>query len=252
MGNVSGLRIALVTGAAGGIGMATCQQLLDEGYRVFGADLRSEAPATLPAGVSYQCCDMTDEHAVNLMVDRVEAEAGNPISALVNVAGVVSAGSALTLSIREMERVMRINVYGSFIPCQAVGRRMAKNRYGAIVNLGSVVGKNSGNARAWVDGKELERAGNVAYGMSKAAIHTMTGFLAKELAPRNVRVNAVAPGPIATDMTTQFPETLRNLIPVGRMGQADEVANAISFLLSDKSRFITGETLDINGALWCD
>ncbi|MEX2473743.1 SDR family NAD(P)-dependent oxidoreductase [Marinobacter sp.] len=252
MAKISRPKVALVTGAGGSIGTATCQQLLDEGYRVFGADLRAQAPSTLPGAVSYHCCDMTDEHAVNLLVDRIEADAGNPVSALVNVAGVVSAGSALDLSVKEMERVMRINVFGSFIPCQVVGRRMAKNRYGAIVNLGSVVGKNSGNARAWVDTKELDRAGNVAYGMSKAAVHTMTGFLAKELAPRNVRVNAVAPGPIATDMTTSFPETLRNLIPLGRMGQADEVAHAISFLLSDKSRFITGETLDINGALWCD
>lgn len=244
-------KVALVTGAAGAIGAATCQQLLSEGYRVCGADLRAARPDSLPDGVFYACCDITDEHAVKLLVERVEASAG-AITALVNVAGVVSVGSALSLSLKELERVLRINVIGSFLPCQVVGRRMAENRFGAIVNLGSVVGKNSGNARAWVDERELDRAGNVAYGMSKSSVHTMTGFLAKELAPRNVRVNAVAPGPIATSMTTNFPDNLRNLIPAGRMGEADEVAEAISFLLSDKARFITGEVLDINGALWCD
>jgi NAD(P)-dependent dehydrogenase (short-subunit alcohol dehydrogenase family) len=244
-------KTALVTGAAGAIGAATCKQLLHEGYRVFGADLRSRRPEHLPEPVSYHCCDITDEQAVTLLVNRVEAQSG-PITALVNVAGIVSTGSALSLSVAEMERVMRVNVAGTFVPCKVIGTRMTEQRCGAIVNLGSVVGKNSGNARAWVDPEELENAGNVAYGMSKSSVHTMTGFLAKELARYNVRVNAVAPGPIATSMTTNFPENLRNLIPAGRMGQAEEVAEAISFLISDKARFITGEVLDINGALWCD
>lgn len=251
MVTVSTQKIALVTGAAGAIGSATCKQLLHEGYRVFGADLRSCRPEHLPGPVSYHCCDITDEQAVTMLVKKVE-EQGGPITALVNVAGIVSVGSALSLSLAELEKIMRVNVAGTFIPCKVVGKRMAEKRYGSIVNLGSVVGKNSGNARAWVNPEELDKAGNVAYGMSKSSVHAMTGFLAKELAAHNVRVNAVAPGPVATSMTTNFPENLQNLIPAGRMGQAEEVAEAISFLISDKARFITGEVLDINGALWCD
>ena len=88
--------------------------------------------------------------------------------------------------------------------------------------------------------------------MSKSAVHTMTLFLAKELASAGVRVNAVAPGPIASEMTAAFPDNLRALIPLGRMGRAEEVAAAVSFMLSDKAGFISGEILDINGALWCD
>jgi NAD(P)-dependent dehydrogenase (short-subunit alcohol dehydrogenase family) len=147
---------------------------------------------------------------------------------------------------------MRVNVQGTLIPCQLIGQLMAERKRGSIVNIGSVVGKNGGNARPWLDSSEQTRAGGVAYGMSKAAVHSMTLFLAKELASAGVRVNAVAPGPIATEMTTAFPENLRALIPLGRMGRADEVAAAVSFMLSDKAGFISGEILDINGALWCD
>jgi NAD(P)-dependent dehydrogenase (short-subunit alcohol dehydrogenase family) len=129
---------------------------------------------------------------------------------------------------------------------------MKQARFGRIVNIGSVVGKNAGNARAWLDPAELDRAGNVAYGVSKAGVHVMTGFLAKELAAFGVTVNAVAPGPIATAMTTQFPDNLRALIPVGRMGTPEDVARAIAFLASRDSGFINGEVLDVNGGIVCD
>ena len=124
--------------------------------------------------------------------------------------------------------------------------------FGRIVNLGSVVGKNGGNARPWLDPQEQASAGNIAYGVSKAGVHAMTAFLAKELAAFGVTVNAVAPGPIATSMTTHFPPALTALVPVGRMGTMDEVVAAILFLLAPASAYMTGEVLDINGGLWCD
>jgi len=243
------MAVAMVTGAGGAIGSAVCRLLAAQGYRVAALDLAE--PATLADGAWFRACDVSSRAAVAAAVEEVERELGE-IDALVNVAGVVSKGSALDLDEAELQRVLRINVQGTLIPCQLVGRRMAERGRGAIVNLGSVVGKNGGNARPWLDPAEQASAGNVAYGMSKAAVHSLTQFLAKELASRGVRVNAVAPGPIATDMTTTFPETLRALIPLGRMGRAEEVAEAVAFLLSDKAGFISGEILDINGALWCD
>lgn len=241
--------VAVVTGAGGAIGSAVCRQLAAEGYQVAALDLTE--PAKLGKRTHFFACNVISRSAVRSVVEEVEDHLGE-IDALVNVAGVVSRGSALSLSVAEFERVMKVNVQGTLIPCQVIGQRLAERGSGAIVNIGSVVGKNGGNARPWLDASEQANAGNVAYGMSKAAVHTLTLFLAKELAARGVRVNAVAPGPIATDMTASFPEHLKALIPLGRMGRADEVAAAVSFLLSDKAGFISGEILDINGALWCD
>jgi len=168
------------------------------------------------------------------------------------VAGIVSAGSAQALAEAEWDRVIDINLKGTFLCCQAVMPVMKQQQHGRIINFGSVLGKNGGNPRPWIDPKEQERAGNVAYGVSKAGVHIMTSYLARELAASGVTVNAVAPGPIASAMTTSFPQVLRDLIPVGRMGRAAEVASAVLFLASPESAFITGEVLDVNGGLWSD
>lgn len=241
--------LAVVTGASGAIGSAVCRHLLAAGYRVVGLDLAE--PEVPLKGMHFYCCDVASRIAVRSVVEDIEEHLGE-ITALVNVAGIVSRGSALDLTVSEYERVMRVNVQGTLVPCQVIGQLMAERRKGAIVNLGSVVGKNGGNARPWLDPAEQDSAGNIAYGMSKAAVHSMTQFLAKELAARGVRVNAVAPGPIATSMTSSFPDNLRALIPLGRMGRAEDVAAAVHFLLSEQAGFISGEILDINGALWCD
>lgn len=243
------MNVAVVTGAGGAIGSAVCKQLLAEGYQVAALDLAE--PQVLSPNMRYFTCDVASRTAVRDVVEDIEDHMG-PITALVNVAGVLSTGTALDLKVSEFERVMRVNVLGTLIPCQLIGQLMAERKRGSIVNIGSVVGKNGGNARPWLDAGEQARAGSVVYGMSKSAVHTLTLFLAKELARAGVRVNAVAPGPIATEMTDAFPENLRALIPLGRMGRASEVAAAVSFMLSDKAGFISGEILDVNGALWCD
>jgi 3-oxoacyl-[acyl-carrier protein] reductase len=129
---------------------------------------------------------------------------------------------------------------------------MRANRNGRIVNIGSIIGKNGGNARPWLDRAEQQHSSNVAYGVSKAGVHALTFFLARELATDGITVNAVAPGPIASAMTTSFPASLQALIPVGRMGRAEEVAAAVAFLAGPDAAFITGEVLDVNGGMWAD
>lgn len=246
-------RVALVTGAAGAIGSALCAELRSRGATVVAADSGSGVPwaqADLRTGAPVRL-DVTDRAAVHGLIARAEAQLP-AIDLLVNVAGVVSFGAAETLPEAEWDRVIDINLKGTFLCCQAVIPGMKRARFGRIVNIGSIVGKNAGNARPWIDPEEQLRAGNVAYGISKAGVHAMTGFLAKELAAHGVTVNAVAPGPVATTMTTDFPAPLRALLPVGRMATGADIVHAILFLASRESGFITGEILDVNGGMYCD
>ena len=247
-------RLALVTGAGGAIGTAVVRSLREQGACVVGADLlgRHLGQACPPWEGEPVALDVRIKAQITDLVSAVAEQAGAPVDTLVNVAGVVSFGSAQDLEEQEWDRVMAINLKGSFLAAQAVMPGMRRLGFGRIVNLGSVVGKNSGNARPWIDPAEQQRASNVAYGISKAGIHSMTGFLARELASSGVTVNAVAPGPIATAMTTAFPAALQALIPRGRMGTPEDVARAVSFLVQREADFITGEVLDVNGGMWSD
>jgi len=243
-------QVAIVTGGAGGIGGALTRALLQAGATVVCAD-RDIARIAPAAGLHPVALDVTRPADVKRQFEEV-AKAHGRLDLLVNVAGVVSHGSAEALGEQEWDRVLDINLKGTFFCCQAAIEPMRRRRYGRIVNMGSVVGKNAGNARPWIDAGEQARASNVAYGASKAGVHAITGFLAKELAPHGITVNAVAPGPVATAMTTHFPEALRALIPVGRMGNVEDVVRAILFLCLPESGYISGEVLDVNGALMCD
>jgi 3-oxoacyl-[acyl-carrier protein] reductase len=246
-------RLAFVTGADGAIGSAVVAALRATGARVVAADASGTiAPSDAsPSPGETVRLDVRDAAAIRSLVDTITATIG-PIDTLVNVAGVTSFGSAETLAEAEWDRVIDINLKGTFLCCQAVIPVMKSAGFGRIVNLGSVVGKNSGNARPWLDPSEQERAGNVAYGVSKIGVHAMTGFLARELAAHGITVNAVAPGPIATRMTATFPDSLKALIPVGRMGTVEDVVHAVLFLADRASSFITGEVLDLNGGMLSD
>ena len=253
MGNELAGRVALITGAAGGIGHAVALAFASAGAslalldRTQPGELAAEiASRTLPLAV-----DVTDRPSVVEAVQRTVEEFGR-LDILVNVAGIVSFGAAATLEEAEWDRVIDVNLKGTFLCCQAVIPAMRAQNYGRIINLGSVIGKNGGNARPWIDATEQERSSNVAYGASKAGVHALTFFLARELAPSGITVNAIAPGPIASAMTTNLPQSLRALIPVGRLGRAEDVANAALFLAGEAASFVTAEILDVNGGMWAD
>lgn len=252
MGLLDG-KVALVTGAAGGIGGATARALAREGASLFLVDVAECRDAAGPAAgrVETTICDVRDSAQVRAAVAAAETAYGR-IDILVTVAGVVAKGAAETLPEEVWDRTIAVNLKGTWLFCQAVMPIMRRQRAGRIVTVGSLIGKNGGNPRPWLDRSELDNASNVAYGASKAGVHALTWHLAKELAADGITVNSVAPGPIATGMTAALPESLRQLIPVGRMGTTEEVAEAILFLARDDAGFITGEILDVNGGLLLD
>jgi 3-oxoacyl-[acyl-carrier protein] reductase len=249
-------KTALITGAGGGIGGAVARAFAAAGAELSLADIHPVA--ALADDLRRTGCrvldtptDVTQSGQVGALIQATLASLGK-IDVLVNVAGTVSFGSAETLPEAEWERVLAVNLKGTFLCCQAVIAPMRAQKYGRIINIGSILGKNGGNARPWLDASEQAHASNVAYGVSKAGVHAMTMFLARELASAGITVNAVAPGPIASTMTENFPQRLRNLIPAGRMGTADEVAQACLFLAAESSAYITAEVLDVNGGMWGD
>lgn len=185
------------------------------------------------------------------MVARCVAELGR-VDTLVTVAGVVSKGSAEALAEAEWDRVMNVNLKGVFLSCQAVIAPMRAQKYGRIINIGSLLAKNGGNPRPWINRDDQNRRGNVAYGSAKAGVHAMTLYLAKELAADGVTVNAVAPGPIGSPVTTNLPPSLTEMIPLGRLDTPDEVADAVAYLAGSQAGWVTGEILDINGGTWID
>lgn len=244
-------KTAIVTGAAGGIGSAIARGLGQEGAKLALIDRQPvDAKALGGEAIAFQI-DVTQRAAVEEMVRATKEKFGG-IDVLVTAAGVVSFGAAATLTEPEWDRVIAINLKGVFLCCQAVIPALRERPGGRIVNIGSIIGKNGGNARPWLDPREQDRSSNIAYGASKAGVHALTLFLARELASDGITVNAVAPGPIKSAMTTAFPDALKAAIPVGRMGTAADVAEAVKFLASDAASFITGEIVDVNGGMWGD
>ena len=249
-------RVALITGAAGAIGCATAVHLARQSVRVVLTDTVSTlAVAKRIEEAGGRCTQLALNVRRREEIDAVVAKTlgvYGRIDILVNVAGITSFGSAADLDTAEWDRVLDINLKGTFQCCQAVLPTMKSQAYGRIINLGSVLGKNGGNARPWLDRAEQKTSENIAYGASKAGVHAITAYLAKELAPYGTTVNAVAPGPVASGMTANLNPALSALIPVGRLGTPEEVAAVIGFLASEAASFITGEILDVNGGMWCD
>ena len=238
-------KLALVTGGARGIGRTIVQQLLGAGARAALVDLFPEqsAPAAAELGpedsVRGYGCDVSDEKAVASLVEQVREEMGD-VDFLINNAGITQDNLLARMKTEEWDRVIAVNLTGTFNFCRALARPMMKRRQGSIVNIASVVG-------------QIGNAGQVNYAASKAGVIGLTKSLAKELAPRGVTVNAVAPGFIQTDMTDALPEevkaSLKASIPLGYLGEASDIAAAVLFLLGPGSRYVTGQVIGVNGGM---
>ena len=239
-------QLALVTGASRGIGRAIAAALAGAGMRVVGtATSEAGAAAITEALAGWPGCrgvalDVTDGPAVEATVAAIVKEHGG-LHVLVNNAGITRDMLAVRLKDEDWDAVLDTNLKAVFRTSRAVMRPMMKQRYGRIINITSVVGA-SGNA------------GQANYAAAKAGVAGMTRALARELGSRNITVNCVAPGFIATDMTAGLPEAakagLLASIPLGRLGSADEVAHAVAFLASPQAAYITGTELHVNGGMY--
>ncbi len=242
-------KTALVTGASRGIGRAIAVALARGGANVALNYAGNEAAAQealklvtqagAPKAKAYRF-DVADPAACNAAVDAVIADLGS-LDILVNNAGIAVDQLVMRLKDEDWNRQLQVNLTGNFNLIRAVTRPMMKARRGAIVNLTSVVG-------------EMGNAGQAAYAAAKAGQIGLTKSVARELASRNIRVNAVAPGFIDTDMTASLPEVARKklleAIPLARLGGAEDVANAVAFLASDEASYVTGEVLRVNGGMY--
>ena len=243
--------VALITGASRGIGAAIAVRLAQDGMAVActattaqgcaSTVARIEAAGGVALGLELR---VHDPESVDTALAEVERTLG-PVSVLVNNAGVACVAPFTEMTIEDFDRVIDVNLRGVFLCSRAAARRMVSgNIAGSIVNIGSVAGINAFPQRA-------------GYCSSKAAVHHLTKVMSLDLAQHRIRVNAVAPGYVGTDLVTDLVEqgsldlpSLQRRIPLGELGDVEDVANAVAWLISDQARYITGETLVVDGG-WC-
>jgi 3-oxoacyl-[acyl-carrier protein] reductase len=239
-------KVAVVTGAGGGIGAATARAFAREGAAgVVIADMNEEAAreaaGSMQAGTTCRLevvqTDVSDPASIARLFSRTEEVFGR-LDALVNCAGICTQSSLDETSVAQWDRVMAVNLRGTFLCSREALRLMRRNRGGTIVNVSSISG----------------RIGGIATGMdycaSKGAIITLTMSLAKAAAPDGVIVNAVAPGFVNTGMTKGFTHFDPKSVPLGRIGEPEDVADVIVFLSSTRARYITGEIVNVNGGVY--
>jgi len=233
-------RVVLVTGGNRGIGLACALAFAADGHRV-AVTCRGEAPAELvDAGILAVPCDVTDSATVDTAFATIEEKLG-PVEILVANAGITRDGLVLRMSDGDFTDVIDANLTGAFRVARRAVRGMMKARWGRIILVSSIAGR-------------VGQTGQANYAASKAGLVGLGRSLAKEFASRNVTVNVVAPGPILTDMLAALPNDQQaayaEAVPLGRLGQAEEVAAAIAFLASDAASYITGAVLPVDGGLF--
>ncbi len=247
MGVLQG-QTAIVTGAARGIGRVIAEQLAAAGAAHVAlcdvnADWLAETAASVEAlGATAHCLavDVSSGDAVQQAVDTVMKATGR-IDVLVNNAGITKDGLMMRMTEADWDAVLDVNLKGTFLFTKSASRPMMKARAGAIVNIASIIGL-------------IGNAGQCNYAASKAGVIALTKSTAKELAARNIRVNAVAPGFITSKMTEVLPEDIKakmlEQIPLARFGDPSDVAKAVLFLVTDASAYITGQTISVNGGMF--
>ena len=240
-------KVALVTGASRGIGRAVAIRLAKSGAKIAVNYAGNQAAAEEVKQIIEQNggeailvqADISNAESVDAMVAAV-MEAFGRIDILVNNAGITRDTLLMRMKEADWNAVIQTNLTGVFYVTKAVSKIMMKQRYGKIVNMSSVVGL-------------MGNAGQANYAAAKAGVIGFTKSMAKELAARNITVNAIAPGFIATDMTAvlsdKVNEDLATKIPMGRLGEADDIASAVLFLVSDSASYITGQTLNVDGGM---
>jgi 3-oxoacyl-[acyl-carrier protein] reductase len=240
-------KVAIVTGASRGIGRAIALALASQGAKVVASARNAEALAELTAVIKSQggdalavVGDVAVEDDANNLVKQAVAAYGQ-VDIFINNAGITRDGLLLRMKNADWDAVLDTNLKGAFLCTRAVAKVMSKQRSGRIINISSVVG-------------EMGNAGQANYCASKAGLLGLTKSVARELARRNVTVNAITPGFITTemteDMTEKAQETMTEQIPLGRPGSAEDVANAVIFLASEQSAYITGQVLGVNGGMY--
>jgi 3-oxoacyl-[acyl-carrier protein] reductase len=240
-------KIAIVTGASRGIGRQISLALATEGANIVAVDIDPVATEAIVAEIKALGVDalavegnVTNPEHVEKMIEAAMAKFGR-VDILVNNAGITRDGLMMRMKDEEWDAVLNVNLKGAFLCTRAAAKVMMKQRYGRIINIASVVG-------------QMGNAGQANYCASKAGLMGLTKSNARELASRNITVNAVAPGFIATEMTDKLPEKVREelaaQIPLARLGSAEDIANAVVFLSTEKSAYITGHVLSVNGGMY--
>jgi 3-oxoacyl-[acyl-carrier protein] reductase len=240
------IKVALVTGASRGIGASIALELAKNNMLVIGTATSDKGVRAIEENFKLNnqkgiglILDVNDNKSIESLINHIEENYGN-ISILVNNAGITKDNLLMKMKDEDWDEVINTNLKSVFKLSKSVIRKMMKNRYGRIINISSVVG-HSGNA------------GQTNYTAAKAGISGFTKSLAQEVGSRGITVNCVAPGFIDTEMTQSLPEEYKNQmisrIPLGKLGNPNDIANAVVFLASENASYITGETLHINGGM---
>ncbi len=239
-------KVAIITGAARGIGFSIAEMLSEHGATSVIIDIDQEAVSTAVQKIDDKgnkaigfAADVTNSDEIASIFKEIHKELGK-IDILINNAGITKDGLLMKMKEADWDAVINVNLKGTFICTQKVCRYMLKSRSGAIINIASVVGL-------------MGNAGQANYAASKGGIIALTKSSAKEFASRNIRVNAIAPGFIQTEMTDKLPQEIidsySSAIPLSRMGTVKDVANLCIFLASEEAGYITGQTIQVDGGL---